>query len=164
MKIRASGGLMWLGMAVLTLVAVLLPAGALLAQSSDEGPTAGQTMLAGGVLLVFGLIGLAFWVYLSLALQTLCIWVFDSSDHCQEDPYGKCLVGVDSDPACHSNVKHCQEASLVVSSFPGSSGEYCHLDHRLDGNRRGPRQAQLVGHFADRSSGGDHCPGLSRLV
>ncbi len=71
MKIRASGGLMWLGMAVLTLVAVLLPAGALLAQSSDEGPTAGQTMLAGGVLLVFGLIGLAFYVYLSLAVQTI---------------------------------------------------------------------------------------------
>jgi len=71
MKIRASSGLMWLGMAVLTLVAVLLPAGALLAQSSDEGPTAGQTMLAGGVLLVFALIGLAFYVYLSLALQTI---------------------------------------------------------------------------------------------
>jgi Family of unknown function (DUF5684) len=71
MKIRASGGLMWLGMAVLTLVAVLLPAGALLAQSSDEGPTAGQTALAGGIMLVFGLIGLAFYVYLSLALQTI---------------------------------------------------------------------------------------------
>jgi Family of unknown function (DUF5684) len=56
----------------LVLIAVLLPAGRALAQSQEEsGPSGAQTALAGGIMLVFAVVGLAFYVYLSLAVQTI---------------------------------------------------------------------------------------------
>ena len=54
---------------VLALIAVLMPAVAF-AQSQEE-PSGAQTLLAGGMLLVFLVICLASYVYVSLALQTI---------------------------------------------------------------------------------------------
>ncbi len=68
MKARASM-LVLLGL-VLALIAVLMPAVAF-AQSQEEGPSGAQAALAGGMLLVIAVIGLAFYVYLSLALMTI---------------------------------------------------------------------------------------------
>ncbi len=67
MKARASM-LVLLGL-VLALIAVLLPSVAF-AQSQEE-PSGAQAALAGGMLLVIAVIGLAFYVYLSLALMTI---------------------------------------------------------------------------------------------
>jgi len=69
MKIRANI-LLWLGL-VLTLIAVLVPASMAFAQDQEQGPSGAQAALAGGIMLVFGLIGLAFYVYVALAVQTI---------------------------------------------------------------------------------------------
>jgi hypothetical protein len=69
MKIRANI-LLWLGL-VLTLIAVLVPASVAFAQDQEQGPSAAQTALAGGIMLVFFLIFLAVYIYMALALQTI---------------------------------------------------------------------------------------------
>lgn len=57
---------------VLGTLGFLIPAGALYAQMSDnEGAAAGMFALLGAFLLVFAVVGLAFYVYFSLALQTI---------------------------------------------------------------------------------------------
>src|SRR5579859_1110560 len=53
----------------LVLIAVLLPVGRALAQSSDDNRAA--ALLGGGVMIVVLLIGLAAYVYIALAVQTI---------------------------------------------------------------------------------------------
>ncbi|HTC93066.1 MAG TPA: DUF5684 domain-containing protein [Terriglobales bacterium] len=54
---------------VLVLIAVLLPVGRAMAQSSDDNRAA--ALLGGGVMMVVLLIGLAVYVYIALAIQTI---------------------------------------------------------------------------------------------
>jgi len=70
MKMRASV-LLWLGF-VLALFMMLVPASLAFAQEGESsGPSGAQAALAGGILLVMGVIGLAFYAYLALAIQTI---------------------------------------------------------------------------------------------
>ncbi len=55
--------LLWL----FTLAAILIPAGTALAQQNNRVPTA----MLGGFMMLFGLFGLAFYVYWALATQTI---------------------------------------------------------------------------------------------
>lgn len=69
MKKRA--GILWLSL-VVVLITLLVPASLAFAQEDNSAPSGGAAgLLAGGFLLVFCVILLAFYVYLALALQTI---------------------------------------------------------------------------------------------
>jgi hypothetical protein len=129
-------------------IAVLMSAHAALAQSSDSAIPAAIT---GVLILCFIIFGLAVYVYMALALQTIAIKTNTENPWLAWIPIANLILML--------NVAK-KPMWWIILIFH-SHREYCHVDPGLDGCRRSSWQTQLVGHSDDRPIRGSDRPRLS---
>jgi hypothetical protein len=109
--------------------------------------------LTGVFILCAIVFGLACYIYMSLALQTIAVKTNT------ENPW----LAWNSDRQHYFDVNGGQETAVVASPVFHSPRESCYGDNRLDGRRRSSWEAELVGHHDDRSIRWADCPRLSSL-
>jgi hypothetical protein len=140
----------WLACAAAFIVMPIL-AGSAFAQSDSSGNFTAAAAL-GGFMVVFLIIGLAVYVYMALALQTIA-----------NKTNRKRLAGLGPDNQHRPDVEHRKKAAVVDYSLLDSDRKHHRDCYRLDGNRRGPRETELVGDSVHRPGGAGGRARLSGL-
>ena len=123
---------------------------------ADESSGAAGAMVAGAVFLVMFVVFAVFYIYLALAFQTIAKKTNTENAWWAWVPILQHLLML--------NIAKKPVWWIILLLHPPRGHRDC--DHRLDGHRRSPQQAKLVGNFDDRArseSDRPRLPGLVRL-
>jgi hypothetical protein len=120
--------------------AVLVSASAAWGQSSNPSiPPA----MAGSLLMIVLVFGLASYVYMALALQTIAV----------KTNTANAWLGLGADCKCHPDVADRQEAVVVAHSLCDSHRQHRNRHYGVDGRGRSAAETKLVGDSGNRAVG-----------